>query len=69
MGLIMLVGGRTFFESIPQYPPMILIRPHCTLWVLFLLVEKYRYNHAVWHFCARGCCLSLRSYFIGSSFN
>jgi hemolysin III len=48
MGFIMIVGGRTFFESIPF---MILIG--CALYVMgvvFYLWKKYAYNHAVWHF-------------------
>jgi hemolysin III len=48
MGFIMIVGGRTFFESIPF---MILIG--CALYVMgvvFYLWKKYTYNHAVWHF-------------------
>ena len=52
MGLIMVVGGRTFFESIPSnILTMILIG--CALYligVVFYLWKKYRYNHAVWHF-------------------
>ena len=52
MGCIMIVGGRTFFESIPNnILTMILIG--CTLYligVVFYLWDKYPYNHAVWHF-------------------
>jgi hemolysin III len=52
MGFIMIVGGRTFFESIPSnILTMILIG--CGLYlvgVVFYLWTKYRYNHAVWHF-------------------
>jgi hemolysin III len=52
MGFIMIVGGRTFFESIPDnILTMILIG--CALYlvgVLFYLWDKYPYNHAVWHF-------------------
>ncbi|MCG9792466.1 PAQR family membrane homeostasis protein TrhA [Flavobacterium algicola] len=52
MGLIMIVGGRTFFESIPSnILAMILIG--CALYlmgVIFYLWKKYPYNHAVWHF-------------------
>ncbi len=52
MGFIMIVGGRTFFESIPSnILTMILIG--CGLYlvgVVFYLWKKYRYNHAVWHF-------------------
>jgi hemolysin III len=47
MGLIMLVVD-VFFESIPY----ILNDSNWTLYLVgvVLLVEKYRYNHAVWHF-------------------
>lgn len=52
MGCIMIVGGRTFFESIPtNILTMILIG--CGLYligVIFYLWDKYPYNHAVWHF-------------------
>ena len=52
MGFIMVVGGRTFFESIPSnILTMILIG--CALYligVIFYLWDKYPYNHAVWHF-------------------
>ncbi|PQJ76282.1 PAQR family membrane homeostasis protein TrhA [Polaribacter glomeratus] len=52
MGCIMVVGGRTFFESIPDnILTMILIG--CSLYligVIFYLWQKYPYNHAVWHF-------------------
>ena len=51
MGCIMLVGGHTFFESIPQnILTMILIG--CALYligVVFYLWDKYPYNHAIWH--------------------
>ena len=52
MGLIMVVGGRTFFESIPlNILIMILIGAALYLvGVVFYLWKKYRYNHAVWHF-------------------
>ncbi|MGK0413376.1 MAG: hemolysin III [Polaribacter sp.] len=52
MGCIMVVGGGTFFESIPiNILTMILIG--CALYligVIFYLWDKYTYNHAVWHF-------------------
>lgn len=52
MGCIMIVGGRTFFESIPtNILTMILIG--CVLYllgVIFYLWKKYPFNHAVWHF-------------------
>jgi hemolysin III len=48
MGFIMIVGGRTFFESIPfNILAMILIG--CALYVMgvvFYLWKKYTYNHA-----------------------
>ncbi len=52
MGCIMIVGGRTFFESIPaNILTMILIGGALyLLGVIFYLWEKYPYNHAVWHF-------------------
>ncbi|KKN94172.1 hypothetical protein LCGC14_0189960 [marine sediment metagenome] len=52
MGCIMLVGGRTFFETIPSTVlTMILIGGGLyLLGVIFYLWEKYPFNHAVWHF-------------------
>lgn len=52
MGCIMVVGGRTFFESIPSnILTMILIGAALYLiGVIFYLWKKYPYNHAVWHF-------------------
>lgn len=52
MGCIMIVGGRTFFTSIPQHVmTMILIGGVLyLLGIIFYLWEKYPYNHAVWHF-------------------
>jgi hemolysin III len=52
MGCIMVVGGRTFFESIPSnILTMILIGAALYLiGVVFYLWKKYPYNHAVWHF-------------------
>lgn len=52
MGCIMVVGGRTFFETIPaNVLTMILIGGALyLLGVIFYLWEKYPYNHAVWHF-------------------
>ncbi len=52
MGCIMIVGGRTFFESIPA-EILIMILIGCVLYLLgvvFYLWKKYPYNHAVWHF-------------------
>jgi hemolysin III len=52
MGCIMVVGGRTFFESIPSNVlTMILIGASLYLiGVVFYLWKRYRYNHAIWHF-------------------
>jgi hemolysin III len=52
MGCIMVVGGRTFFASIPSdVLTMIFIGGALyLLGVVFYLWEKYPYNHAVWHF-------------------
>lgn len=52
MGGIMIVGGRTFFETIPpNILTMILIGAGLYLvGVIFYLWEKYPYNHAIWHF-------------------
>jgi hemolysin III len=52
MGCIMVVGGRTFFESIPSnILTLILIGAGLYLiGVVFYLWKKYTYNHAVWHF-------------------
>ena len=52
MGCIMIVGGRTFFETIPtEILTMILIGGTLYLFgVIFYLLKKYPYNHAVWHF-------------------
>jgi hemolysin III len=52
MGCIMVVGGRTFFTSIPS-DVLIMIFVGGALYLLgvvFYLWEKYPYNHAVWHF-------------------
>ncbi|MCK0135487.1 hemolysin III family protein [Arenibacter sp. S6351L] len=52
MGCIMVVGGRTFFETIPvSVMTMIFIGGTLYLMgIIFYLWEKYPYNHAVWHF-------------------
>lgn len=52
MGLIMFVGGRAFFISIPFHVlVMIFIGGGLyLLGVIFYLWEKYPYNHAIWHF-------------------
>ena len=52
MGWIMIVGGRTFFVSLPT-PVLIMIFIGGGLYrlgVIFYLWEKYTYNHAIWHF-------------------
>jgi hemolysin III len=52
MGWIMIVGGRTFFVSLPT-PVLIMIfigGGLYSLGVIFYLWEKYTYNHAIWHF-------------------
>jgi hemolysin III len=51
MGWIMIVGGRTFFSSIPpSVMVMIIIGGGLySIGVIFYLWEKYTYNHAVWH--------------------
>jgi hypothetical protein len=50
MGLIMLVGGRTSLKVFPNILTMILIEPHCTLWVLFFTCGKNIVTTMVWHF-------------------
>ncbi|WP_150451649.1 PAQR family membrane homeostasis protein TrhA [Arenibacter lacus] len=52
MGCIMIVGGRTFFETIPSgIMTMILIGGALYLiGVIFYLWRKYPFNHAIWHF-------------------
>ncbi|MDB4292845.1 hemolysin III family protein [Maribacter sp.] len=52
MGCIMVVGGRTFFENIPDtILTMILIGVGLyLLGVIFYLWNKYQFSHAVWHF-------------------
>lgn len=69
MGCILIVDERTFFDAILA-PIMTMISIGGVLYllgVIFYLWEKYPYNHAVWHFfCARGRCMPLCSYFIGS---
>lgn len=52
MGCILVVGGRTFFVTIPPVV-MIMIAIGGVLYlsgVIFYLWERYPYNHAVWHF-------------------
>ena len=52
MGCILVVGGRTFFISIPnEVLTMIFVGGALYLiGVIFYLWEKYPYNHALWHF-------------------
>jgi hemolysin III len=52
MGGIMVVGGRTFFDSIPSVVMVMILIGGLLylLGVIFYLWEKYPYNHAVWHF-------------------
>lgn len=52
MGCIMVVGGRTFFDTIPpEIMTMIAIGGALyLLGVIFYLWEKYPHNHAIWHF-------------------
>ncbi|APQ16764.1 PAQR family membrane homeostasis protein TrhA [Maribacter hydrothermalis] len=52
MGCIMVVGGRTFFESIPDSVLIMIFIGNALylLGVIFYLWKKYPYNHAVWHF-------------------
>ena len=52
MGCILVVGGRTFFVSLPK-PVLIMIIIGGVLYILgviFYLWEKYKFNHALWHF-------------------
>ena len=51
MGLIMLVGGRTFFSGLPN-PVIIFIVIGAGLYIvgaILYLWDKYTYTHAVWH--------------------
>jgi hemolysin III len=51
MGLIMVVGGRKFFDHLPG-PVMIFVIIGGVLYcigVFFYLWDKYTYTHAVWH--------------------
>jgi hemolysin III len=52
MGCILVVGGRTFFVSLPK-PVLIMIIIGGGLYILgviFYLSKKYAFNHALWHF-------------------
>lgn len=51
MGLIMLVGGKRFFDYLP-FSVTVLISTGGLLYlvgVFFYLWDKYQYTHAVWH--------------------
>jgi hemolysin III len=51
MGLIMLVGGRTFFDYLPS-SVLALIAIGGFLYLIgvcFYIWDKYLYTHAVWH--------------------
>jgi hemolysin III len=60
MGWLLLVGGRTFFVTLP--PPVLIMLiiggGLYTLGCIFYLNKKIPYNHAVWHLfvlCAAIC--------------
>lgn len=51
MGLIMLAGGRQFFDQVPHHV-LVFIYIGAFLYsvgVFFYLWDKYKYTHAVWH--------------------
>lgn len=51
MGLIMVVGGRKFFEQLPGSVLIFIViggALYC-IGVFFYLWDKYTYTHAVWH--------------------
>jgi hemolysin III len=51
MGWIMVVGGRRFFDHLPQ-PVMIFVIIGAVLYSIgafFYMWDKYTYTHAVWH--------------------
>ena len=51
MGLIMVAGGRRFFEQLP-HDVLVFIWIGAALYcigVFFYLWDKYKYTHAVWH--------------------
>jgi hemolysin III len=52
MGCILVVGGRTFFVSLPKSVLIMIIIGGglYILGVIFYLWEKYAFNHALWHF-------------------
>jgi len=52
MGCILVVGGRTFFVSLPKTVLIMIIIGGglYILGVIFYLWEKYTFNHALWHF-------------------
>lgn len=51
MGLIMFVGGRIFFVSIPANILIMIVIGGVLylLGIVFYFWEKYPYNHAIWH--------------------
>ncbi|MBS1656263.1 MAG: hemolysin III family protein, partial [Bacteroidetes bacterium] len=51
MGWILIVGGRTFFSSMPASVMIMVIIGGglYSIGVIFYLWEKYTYNHAIWH--------------------
>ena len=60
MGWLLLVGGRTFFVTLPNpVLVMLIIGGGCyTLGTVFYLIKKIPYNHAIWHLfvlCAAIC--------------
>lgn len=60
MALLMLLGGSTFFVSIPSDVLMMIFVGGglYLLGVIFYLWEKYPYNHAVWHFFVLAAAVS-----------
>lgn len=51
MGLLMLVGGRTFFQELPVMVNVFVITGGILYLIgaVFYLWDKYTYTHAVWH--------------------
>lgn len=51
MGLLLLVGGNTFFTAMPKSITMLIVTGgilYCT-GVIFYVWKKYRFHHGVWH--------------------
>jgi hemolysin III len=66
MGCIMVVGGRTFFESIPSnILTMILIGASLYLIGVIFFMEKYRYSPRYLAFFVLAAAVCLRRYLIG----